>query len=60
MEVEQVVRHCLQESNVKTLLDIGTGSALFAEAFHEAGIAVAGVDINAEMIEAAQEVRTGG
>lgn len=54
MEVEQVVRHCLQESNVKTLLDIGTGSALFAEAFHEAGIAVAGVDINAEMIEAAK------
>ncbi len=54
LEVEKVVQHCLQGANVKTLLDIGTGSALFAEAFHEAGVAVAGVDINAEMIEAAQ------
>ncbi len=54
LEVEKVVGHCLQGGSIKSLLDIGTGSALFAEAFHEAGIAVAGVDINAEMIDAAQ------
>lgn len=54
LEIEKVVGHCLQGTNVKTLLDIGTGSAVFAEAFHEAGVAVAGVDINAEMIDAAK------
>jgi len=54
LEVQKVVRSCLQGTDVKTLLDIGTGTALFAEAFHEAGVVVAGIDINAEMIEAAQ------
>ena len=55
LEVEKVVQRCLQAANVRTLLDIGTGSALFAEAFHGAGVVVAGVDINAEMIEAARK-----
>lgn len=54
LEVEKVVQLCLHNRNVKSLLDIGTGSALFAEAFHEVGVEVAGVDINAEMIEAAK------
>jgi 2-polyprenyl-3-methyl-5-hydroxy-6-metoxy-1,4-benzoquinol methylase len=38
----------------KTLLDIGTGSALFAEAFYKAGVSVSGVDINKEMVDAAK------
>jgi ubiquinone/menaquinone biosynthesis C-methylase UbiE len=54
LEIDRVVRLCLQNANVKTLLDIGTGSAVFAEAFHEAGLEVAGVDISAAMIEAAR------
>ncbi len=54
LEVERVVELCLHDANVKTLLDIGTGSALFAEAFDLAGVAVSGVDISAEMIEAAK------
>ena len=55
LDVEKVVQLCLHGGNVKSLLDIGTGSALFAEAFHDAGVEVAGVDINAEMIEAAKK-----
>lgn len=54
LEVERVVQLCLQDVYIKTLLDIGTGSALFAEAFHTAGVAVGGVDINQEMIDAAK------
>ncbi|MGE5363299.1 MAG: class I SAM-dependent methyltransferase [Bacteroidota bacterium] len=33
-----------------SLLDIGTGSALFAEAFHKRGLKVSGIDLNPEMI----------
>ena len=54
MEVDRIVQQCLQDSTFKTLLDIGTGSALFAEAFDKAGVSVAGVDINTEMIDAAK------
>jgi ubiquinone/menaquinone biosynthesis C-methylase UbiE len=52
--VEDVVQRCLAGDDVKTLLDIGTGSGLFAEAFHAAGVSVAGVDINKDMIDAAK------
>jgi len=54
LEVKRVVDLCLNDDNVKSLLDIGTGSGLFAEAFNSRGIEVAGVDINPEMIEAAK------
>jgi ubiquinone/menaquinone biosynthesis C-methylase UbiE len=54
LEVERVVDLCLQNENIKSLLDIGTGSGLFAEAFHNKNIKVAGVDLNPEMIEAAK------
>jgi ubiquinone/menaquinone biosynthesis C-methylase UbiE len=60
LEVERVVRMCLEDGNVKALLDVGTGSALFAEAFHNAGVSVAGVDINQEMIDAARTHVTDG
>ena len=55
-EPERVVSLCLNSIDAKSLLDIGTGSALFAEAFYKAGLSVAGVDINPEMIEAAKQV----
>jgi ubiquinone/menaquinone biosynthesis C-methylase UbiE len=54
LEVEKVVQLCLQNVKVKALLDIGTGSALFAEAFFKAGVSVSGVDINTEMVDAAK------
>ncbi len=54
MEVERVINLCLEE-NIKSVLDIGTGSALFAEGFNKAGIKVAGIDTNPEMIKTAMQ-----
>lgn len=54
LEVERVVKLCSDKS-IKTVLDIGTGSALFAEAFYKQGIKVSGIDTNPEMIAAAKQ-----
>ncbi len=54
LEVDRVVKLCIN-NNIKTVLDIGTGSALFAEAFFKEGIRVTGIDTNPEMIEAAYQ-----
>jgi ubiquinone/menaquinone biosynthesis C-methylase UbiE len=54
LEVEHVVGLCLEAANLKSVLDVGVGSGLFAEAFAQHGLEVAGVDINPEMIVAAK------
>lgn len=54
MEVERVVRLTLADCPVCRLLDIGTGSGLFAEAFRKAGAAVVAVDPDPEMLVAAR------
>ena len=54
LEVDSVVKLCLNKE-IKTVLDIGTGSALFAGAFYKEGLVVAGIDTNPEMIEAAKQ-----
>ena len=55
MEVERVVSLALEGlEGVGTVLDIGTGSGLFAEQFAGRGLDVAGVDANPEMLRAAQ------
>ena len=54
LEVERVVDLCLEASSIKSLLDIGTGSGLFAEAFDARGLTVAGIDPDPEMIAAAR------
>jgi ubiquinone/menaquinone biosynthesis C-methylase UbiE len=53
MEVDRVVQLCLEQGNVSSLLDVGTGSGLFAEMFTQKGLSVTGVDVNPEMIAAA-------
>ena len=54
LEVQRVVALTLDGlSGVKTLLDIGTGSGVFAEAFSATGLTVTGVDANPEMISVA-------
>ncbi len=55
MQVEKVADLCTQEFEIKSLLDIGTGSGLFAEEFDKRNISVTGVDLNPEMIEAARK-----
>lgn len=54
LEVARVVELCLAEARLRSVLDVGTGSGLFAEAFAGRGLAVAGVDVKPEMVAAAQ------
>jgi ubiquinone/menaquinone biosynthesis C-methylase UbiE len=55
MEIERVVDICLSNKKITSVLDVGTGSGLFAEAFHKRNIKAAGVDLNPDMIEAAKK-----
>ena len=56
LEPERVVEVSLEGLRVTKLLDVGTGSGLFAEAFYkqQPGLEVSGVDINPAMLEAAR------
>lgn len=54
LEVERVVDLCLENGHITSVLDVGTGTGLFAEAFSKRGIEVAGVDVNPEMLVAAR------
>ncbi len=51
LEVDRVVAISLAESTIETILDVGTGTAVFAETFANLGLDVTGIDLNAEMIE---------
>jgi ubiquinone/menaquinone biosynthesis C-methylase UbiE len=55
LEVERVVDLCLEDETLHSVLDVGTGTALFAEAFSRRGLVVSGVDVNPEMLAAAQK-----
>jgi ubiquinone/menaquinone biosynthesis C-methylase UbiE len=54
LEVERVVDLCLESGQIDCVLDVGTGSGLFAEAFYRRGLRVSGVDVNPEMLVAAR------
>jgi ubiquinone/menaquinone biosynthesis C-methylase UbiE len=54
LDVQHVVDMCLKEASIKSMLDIGTGSGLFAEAFAKRGLKVAGIDTNPTMVAAAK------
>ncbi|HUI30305.1 MAG TPA: class I SAM-dependent methyltransferase [Candidatus Acidoferrales bacterium] len=55
LEVERVVPSVLDGINAQSILDIGTGSGIFAEAFAKEGVSVSGIDPNPDMLKAAQE-----
>ena len=55
MQVYTVVKICLKQAEFRSILDCGTGSGVFAEAFHKEGLTVSGVDLNPDMIAAAKE-----
>jgi ubiquinone/menaquinone biosynthesis C-methylase UbiE len=55
LEVERVVDLCLETGHIEHVLDVGTGTGLFAEAFFKRGLKVSGVDMNPEMLAMAQE-----
>ena len=54
IDVERVVALSLDGAAARTMLDVGTGSGLFAQAFAARGLRVAGVDLRADMLEAAR------
>lgn len=55
VEVKRVADLCLEGNKIKSVLDVGTGSGLFAEEFYNRNITVVGIDVNPEMIKAAEK-----
>ncbi len=55
MEVDRVVEMSLEGIDARTMLDVGTGTGVFAEAFGKHGLMISGIDPNPEMLAAARE-----
>ncbi len=60
LDVEWVVSLCLESANIRTILDVGTGTGVFAEAFAKRDRFILGVDVNPEMLPAARTFVTAG
>ncbi len=56
LEVPRVIDLCLEGAHMHTVLDVGTGSGLFAEGFAKEGVAVTGIDAKLEMIEVSRKL----
>jgi ubiquinone/menaquinone biosynthesis C-methylase UbiE len=54
MEVPRVVQLSVDAADVTSVLDVGTGAGVFAEAFAERSLKVTGIDPNRELLEAAR------
>jgi len=54
MEIARVVALSLENLPIQSVLDVGTGTAVFAEAFARLGLDVSGVDSNPELLEIAR------
>jgi ubiquinone/menaquinone biosynthesis C-methylase UbiE len=55
LEINRVIDLCLEGKAITSVLDIGTGSGLFAEAFSKHGLNISGLDVNPEMVETAHQ-----
>jgi ubiquinone/menaquinone biosynthesis C-methylase UbiE len=55
LDVPRVVELSLTGLTATSVLDVGTGTAVFAEAFVAAGLAVTGIDTNADLLAVARE-----
>jgi len=60
LEPDRVVAFSLRGLSVETVLDVGTGTGLFAEAFAVAGATVTGVDVSTELLAMARQHVPGG
>jgi ubiquinone/menaquinone biosynthesis C-methylase UbiE len=56
LEVPRVVELCLAGRSLISVLDLGTGTGVFAEAFAARAMKVAGVDANAKLLEATRRL----
>ena len=59
LEVPRVVSLCREGITADSVLDVGTGTGLFAEAFAKDGCRVTGVDPNAELLAIARKHTAG-
>ena len=55
LDISGVIGLSLDGLAVASVLDVGTGTGVFAEAFVAAGLVVTGVDINADLLSVARE-----
>ncbi len=55
MEVSRVAELSSAGLPVKQVLDVGTGTGVFAEAFATQGLAVTGIDVNADLLAIARQ-----
>lgn len=56
LEVSRVVDLSLEGLDSPSVLDVGTGTGVFAEAFAGRGLTVEGLDVNPEMLEVARRL----
>jgi ubiquinone/menaquinone biosynthesis C-methylase UbiE len=56
LEVPRVVGLCLEGIEARSVLDVGTGTGVFAEAFAAAGFAATGVDLNPTLLAVARDL----
>jgi ubiquinone/menaquinone biosynthesis C-methylase UbiE len=54
LEVDRVVRSCIEGPSIQSVLDVGTGTGVFAEAFARRGLLVTGIDPNGELLAMAR------
>ena len=54
LEIGRVADLCLEDTRIRTVLDVGTGTGVFAETFAGRGREVTGIDIQDAMLEAAR------
>jgi len=59
LEVQSVIDNCLTTKDIASVLDVGTGSGLFAEEFNKRGLKVAAIDPSPEMVAATQNFLPG-
>jgi SAM-dependent methyltransferase len=56
LEVERVVELCLEQIFITRVLDVGSGSGIFAEAFALRNLEVTGIDKNPAMVKHASDL----
>jgi ubiquinone/menaquinone biosynthesis C-methylase UbiE len=59
LEVDRVVTLAAEVLAATTVLDIGTGTGVFAEAFSAKGFTVVGIDVNRSLLQVAQQLVPG-
>lgn len=59
LQISRVLNYCRSGIDLKSVLDVGSGTGLFAEAFAAEGFRVKGVDLNPDFLKIAQELVPG-